>query len=53
MREQLLSFVITGGGPTGVEVAAELHDMVMDDMRKVLLTAAGHCCGCCCRMTGC
>ena len=34
-REQLLSFVITGGGPTGVEVAAELHDMVLDDMRKV------------------
>ena len=35
MREQLLSFVVTGGGPTGVEVAAELHDMVLDDMRKV------------------
>ena len=24
-----------GGGPTGVEVAAELHDMVVDDLRKV------------------
>ena len=34
-RGELLSFVITGGGPTGVEVAAELHDMVLDDMRKV------------------
>jgi hypothetical protein len=26
-RRQLLSFVIVGGGPTGVEVAAELHDL--------------------------
>lgn len=34
-REALLSFVIVGGGPTGVEVAAELHDMVLDDLRKI------------------
>lgn len=34
-REQLLSFVIVGGGPTGVEVAAELHDMMNDDLRKI------------------
>lgn len=34
-RERLLSFVIVGGGPTGVEVAAELHDMVVDDLRKI------------------
>lgn len=34
-REQLLSFVVVGGGPTGVEVAAELHDMVADDLRKI------------------
>jgi NADH:ubiquinone reductase (non-electrogenic) len=34
-RERLLSFVVVGGGPTGVEVAAELHDMVVDDLRKV------------------
>ncbi|KAK9812482.1 hypothetical protein WJX73_003352 [Symbiochloris irregularis] len=34
-RRQLLSFVIVGGGPTGVEVAAELHDMVQDDLRKI------------------
>ena len=27
-RQKLLSFVIVGGGPTGVEVAAELHDMI-------------------------
>lgn len=31
--ERLLSFVIVGGGPTGVEVAAELHDMVTQDLR--------------------
>jgi hypothetical protein len=31
-RQQLLSFVVCGGGPTGVEVAAELHDMVHQDM---------------------
>ncbi len=34
-RERLLSFVIVGGGPTGVEVAAELHDMVLDDLRRI------------------
>ena len=27
-RQKLLSFVIVGGGPTGVEVAAEMHDMI-------------------------
>jgi NADH dehydrogenase FAD-containing subunit len=30
-RKRILSFVIVGGGPTGVEVAAELHDMIFDD----------------------
>jgi hypothetical protein len=32
-RKKLLSFVIVGGGPTGVEVAAELYDMIQDDLR--------------------
>ena len=27
--------MIVGGGPTGVEVAAELHDMMVDDLRKI------------------
>jgi NADH dehydrogenase len=27
-REQLLTFVVVGGGSTGVEVAAELHDLL-------------------------
>ena len=34
-KEKLLSFVVCGGGPTGVEVAAELHDMIEDDLAKV------------------
>eukprot|EP00775_Hariotina_reticulata_P009271 gene9271-9436_t len=32
-RKQLLSFVVCGGGPTGVEVAAELHDMIFEDLK--------------------
>ncbi|KAH0547734.1 hypothetical protein FGG08_000225 [Glutinoglossum americanum] len=31
-RKRLLSFVICGGGPTGVEFAAELFDMLNDDL---------------------
>ncbi|BFZ56562.1 hypothetical protein PYCC9005_003609 [Savitreella phatthalungensis] len=31
-RKRLLSFVVCGGGPTGVEFAAELYDMVNEDM---------------------
>eukprot|EP00891_Asterochloris_glomerata_P001208 jgi/Astpho2/1208/Aster-08175 len=31
-RERLLTFVIVGGGPTGVELAAEIHDMIAEDM---------------------
>lgn len=34
-RKKLLSFVIVGGGPTGVEVAAELYDMITEDMRRL------------------
>jgi len=34
-RKKLLSFVIVGGGPTGVEVAAELHDMISEDLKKI------------------
>ena len=26
--------MIVGGGPTGVEVAAELHDLLQDDLKK-------------------
>lgn len=31
-RRKLLSFVVCGGGPTGVEFAAELSDMVNEDL---------------------
>ena len=33
-RDRLLSFVVCGGGPTGVETAAELYDMVNEDVIK-------------------
>lgn len=31
-QQALLNFVIVGGGPTGVEFAAELHDFIHDDL---------------------
>ncbi len=34
-RQKLLSFVIAGGGPTGVEVAAELYDLIENDLSKL------------------
>jgi NADH:ubiquinone reductase (non-electrogenic) len=34
-RRKLLSMVIVGGGPTGVEVAAELDDMIRQDLSKL------------------
>jgi hypothetical protein len=34
-RKKLLSFVVVGGGPTGVEVAAELYDMIECDLSKL------------------
>lgn len=35
LREQLLRFSIIGGGPTGMEFAAELSDLVKDDLTKL------------------
>ncbi|KAL0398669.1 UNVERIFIED_CONTAM: External alternative NAD(P)H-ubiquinone oxidoreductase B2, mitochondrial [Sesamum radiatum] len=34
-REKILHFVVVGGGPTGVEFAAELHDYVNEDLVKL------------------
>ncbi|XP_057954347.1 external alternative NAD(P)H-ubiquinone oxidoreductase B1, mitochondrial-like isoform X1 [Malania oleifera] len=34
-RRKNLSFVIVGGGPTGVEFAAELHDFIQEDLVKL------------------
>jgi NADH:ubiquinone reductase (H+-translocating) len=31
-RKNLLSFVVAGGGPTGVEFASELIDMLQEDL---------------------
>jgi NADH:ubiquinone reductase (non-electrogenic) len=31
-RQKLLNFVVVGGGPTGVEFSAELHDLVHEDL---------------------
>lgn len=33
-RRKLLNFCIVGGGPTGVEFAAELHDLLHTDMTR-------------------
>ncbi|CAG8769505.1 11596_t:CDS:10, partial [Racocetra persica] len=33
-RKRLLSFVVCGGGPTGVEFAAELYDFLTEDLAK-------------------
>lgn len=34
-RKRLLSFVVCGGGPTGVEVAAEIFDVINEDVPKL------------------
>ncbi|KAJ0988674.1 hypothetical protein J5N97_007030 [Dioscorea zingiberensis] len=34
-REKDLHFVIVGGGPTGVEFAAELHDFITEDLAEL------------------
>jgi NADH:ubiquinone reductase (non-electrogenic) len=33
-RNRLLHFVVVGGGPTGIEFAAELHDLLDEDLQK-------------------
>lgn len=34
-KKRILHFVVVGGGPTGVEFAAELHDFLHDDLIKL------------------
>lgn len=34
-RRKLLHFAVVGGGPTGIEFAAELHDLVHEDIEKL------------------
>jgi NADH:quinone reductase (non-electrogenic) len=34
-RQRLVHFIVCGGGPTGVEFAAELNDFIREDLRKL------------------
>ncbi|KAF0645925.1 hypothetical protein FPSE5266_01116 [Fusarium pseudograminearum] len=34
-RKRLLHFAVVGGGPTGIEFAAELHDLIHEDLSKL------------------
>lgn len=34
-RRRLLHFAVVGGGPTGIEYAAELHDLIHDDLSRI------------------
>ena len=34
-RRKLLHFAVVGGGPTGIEFAAELHDLVHEDLSRL------------------
>ncbi|KAB5530166.1 hypothetical protein DKX38_020247 [Salix brachista] len=38
-KKRMMHFVVVGGGPTGVEYAAELHDLAFDDMAKLYPSA--------------
>jgi NADH:ubiquinone reductase (non-electrogenic) len=40
-RKRFLRFVVCGGGPTGVEFAAELHDFIQEDVKKKYPELAG------------
>ncbi|KAL6707851.1 hypothetical protein ACN47E_003751 [Coniothyrium glycines] len=35
IKKQLLNFAVVGGGPTGIEFSAELHDLINEDLIKV------------------
>ena len=35
-RKRLLNFVVCGGGPTGVELAAEIKDYILQDLSKFI-----------------
>lgn len=41
VRRQLLSFAIVGGGPTGIEFSAELHDLCTEEMKRIYPELAG------------
>lgn len=35
MRKVLLNFAVVGGGPTGIEFSAELHDIIHEDLVQI------------------
>lgn len=35
MKKILLNFAVVGGGPTGIEWSAELHDIIQQDMKQL------------------
>jgi NADH dehydrogenase len=35
VRKQILHFAVVGGGPTGIEFSAELHDLIHEDMSRM------------------
>ena len=41
-RERMLHFVVVGGGPTGVEFAAEFHDLLVEDVRVLFPELTEH-----------
>lgn len=41
-RKRLLHFVVVGGGPTGVEFAAEMHDFLTEDLKMAFPQAVQH-----------
>lgn len=41
--DRLLHFVLVGGGPTGVECAAELHDLIEDEVKEFFPHLASKC----------
>jgi len=42
LRDQLLNFAVIGGGPTGVEFAAELFDLCHEDLKTLYPTLIPH-----------
>ena len=35
VKKQLLRFAVVGGGPTGIEFSAEMHDIIREDLAKL------------------
>ncbi|QUC18622.1 uncharacterized protein UV8b_02863 [Ustilaginoidea virens] len=42
-RKKLLHFAVVGGGPTGIEFAAELHDLIKEDLSRMYPGLPGYC----------